>query len=153
MPDFLAGQTLTALHFPPTVSDTQNDQFQFDSTTFGIDADTGTYLDCAVVFMAGITGRVIVHYGADLDNSLTTASTNLAPVVREGGTIGAGASVVAADLANAIRNVGAEDRRYDSHLLVEGLTPGALYNVRLEHRVSAGTGVIQHRTVTVAPAT
>jgi hypothetical protein len=36
---------------------------------------------------------------------------------------------------------------------VNGLTPGASYNVRLLHRVSANTGTIALRELIVEPAT
>jgi hypothetical protein len=152
MPDFLAGQTLTALHFTPTVEDTQDDLFTFDSTTFGVDNDSGIYNDCGVVFIAPFTGRVKIEYVADLDGNGVVA-TQCGPHVREGSTLGSGADVLPASQANSVRNVGTDNRRYGASKLVEGLTPGASYNVRLEHRVSGGIGTIQFRHVIVAPAT
>lgn len=153
MPDFLAGQRLTALHFPPTVGDTQDGNFTCDSTVFGIDADSGTYLDCGTAFLGPFTGRVLIHYAADLDNDTGAASTNVAPVVREGGTVGSGATVLAASLSTSVRNVGTTDNRFGATYLLEGLTPGDTYNVRLEHRVSGGTGTIEFRSVSVEPGT
>lgn len=153
MADFLAGQRLTALHFTPTQEDVQVDSFTFDSGTFGVDADSGTYNDCAVSFMAPFTGRVNISYAGDLDNSSAAASTNIAPVVRTGGTIGSGSTILAATLDNCIRNVGTDNRRFGAELLLSGLTPGDLYNCRLEHRVSGGTGTIQQRQLIVSPAT
>lgn len=153
MPDFLAGQTLTPLHFTRTESDTQNGSFTFNSTTFGVDADSGTYVDCGTTFVVPTTGRVKIDYAGELDNDTGSASTNVAPVVRTGGTVGSGTEIVAADLANAIRNIGTDSRRYGAHILVEGLVAGDTYNVRLEHRVSGGIATVQFRNVTVVPAT
>lgn len=153
MPDFLAGQTLTPLHFTPTVEDVQADLFSFDATVFGVDADSGTYNDCAVVFMAPFTGRVKIDLAADLDNSISTASTNVAPVVRTGSVIGSGSTVLAALADNQVRNVGTDNRRYGTSVLLSGLTPGDLYNCRLEHRVSGNTGTVQQRQLIVSPAT
>lgn len=147
----LAGHKLTTLDFLPTVEDTQTGSFSFDSTTFGVDADSGTYVDCGVAFTAPTSGAVKIDYSADLDNALSTASTNLAPVVRTGSTVGSGATILAASLDTCIRNVGTDDRRYGASLLLEGLTPGSSYNVRLEHRVSGNTGTIQQRNVVVMP--
>lgn len=153
MPDFLAGQRLTALHFTPTVSDDQDGNFTFNSTVFGIDADGGTYLDCGVAFVAPFTGRVMIDYAADMDNDTAIASTNVSPVVREGATVGSGSTVLAANLSTSVRNTGTDDRRFGAALMLDGLTPGDTYNVRLEHRVSGGVGTIEFRRVSVAPAT
>jgi hypothetical protein len=147
----LAGHKLNTLDFLPTVEDTQVGSFSFDATTFGVDADSGTYVDCGVAFTGPNSGAVKIDYSADLDNSLSTASTNLAPVVRTGSTVGSGSTVLAASLDICIRNVGTDDRRYGASLLLEGLTPGSAYNVRLEHRVSGNTGTIQQRNVVVTP--
>lgn len=153
MTDFLAGQTLTALHFPPTVSNTQNGLFTFNLTTFGIDADTGSYVDCGVAFVACATGRAVIHYAGDLDNDGASGATEVAPFVRTGSTVGSGTTVVAASSDDAIRNIGTSNVRYGAHRFVSGLTPGSSYNVRLEHRVSGGIGTIQRRIVTVEPCT
>lgn len=156
MPDFLAGQRLTALHFPPTVEDTQNDSFTFDATTFGVDADSGTYNDCGVAFVAPITGRVQLFYAARMGNNTDGNSTHLTPVVREGAVVGSGSTVLAASVNNMIDIQAANNSgngRCGSSMLLDSLTPGDSYNVRLEHAVTAGTGTILSRTVVVRPAT
>lgn len=147
----LAGHKLNTLDFLPTVEDTQTGLFSFDATTFGVDADSGSYVDCGAAFTAPNSGAVMISYAADLDNSLASASTNLAPVVRTGAVVGSGSTILAASLDTCIRNVGTDDRRYGATLLVEGLTAGSAYNVRLEHRVSGSTGTIQQRNVVVTP--
>jgi hypothetical protein len=137
---------------PPTVADTQELSYTCTNSTFDVTASS-TYEDCGVAFVACETGQASIEFAADLDNSSTAASTDVAPVVREGPVIGAGAQVQGADLSTGIRNVGDENRRFGSYLLVSGLTPWRTYNVRLEHRVSASTGTIKYRHLVVAPET
>ena len=151
MPDLLAGTTVNALDTPPSVADRQTGLFTFDSTTFGTDNDSGTYIDCAVVFTACTTGRAMVEYHASLDNNTSTASTNVAPYVRTGAVVGSGTDVEVPTLELAVRNIGTDERSYGSHLMLSGLTPGNSYNVRLEHRVSGGIGTVQYRRVAVFP--
>ena len=151
MDDLLAGTTVNALDTPVAISDRQVGQFTFNSTTFGTDNDSGTYVDCAVVFTACTTGRAMVTYHASLDNDTGSASTNVAPYVRTGSSVGAGSDVEVASLELAVRNIGTDERSYGSHLMLTGLTAGSSYNVRLEHRVSGGIGTVQFRRVAVFP--
>jgi hypothetical protein len=154
MPDLLPGSIVEANDTPPTVGDVEPDAFTFTGTTFGVTTTGGTYNDCAAVFTAPTTGRVVIHYCAQMTNS-ATASTVVSPVVRAGGVIGSGAVVVAASDDEGLTTQNNVERRSGAHLLVSGLTPGATYNVRLEHRVSSGatTGTVRRRSVTVCPAT
>jgi hypothetical protein len=145
-----AGHRFSTLDFLPVVTDTQDDLFTYDSGTFGVDADSGTYVTCGVAFTAPRSGMVKIDFAASLDHS-TTASTEVCPVVRTGSVVGSGSTVVAASSAIAIRNVGTDDRRFGSHIVVEGLTPGDPYNVQLEHRTSGASGSVQRRIVTVTP--
>lgn len=151
MPDLTAGSTVKALDTPPAAGNTQADLFGTNSTTFGVQVAIGTYADCAVVFTAPTSGRVMIHFASNLDNDTGSASTQVAPVVRTGGTIGSGSVILAGSLNESIRNVGTDDRRYGASRLLEGLTPGSVYNVRLEHRVSGGNGTIQYRHLAVVP--
>lgn len=146
-----AGHRLTTLDFLPVETDTQDGLFTYDSGTFGVDADSGTYVTCGVAFLAPTSGKVKIDFAASLDHSGGTSSTEVCPVVRTGSTVGSGSTVVAASSANAVRNEGTSDRRYDSHIVVEGLTPGDAYNVRLEHRTSGADATVQRRIVTVTP--
>jgi hypothetical protein len=153
MPDLLAGTTVEALDTPVTVADTQDDLFTFDATTFGEDHDTGTYIQCAVVFVAPTTGRELLLYEGELDNGTATASTNIAPHVRDGATPGSGTDVLVPSLNIAARNIGTDARRYSAFFLLEGLTAGNSYNVVLEHRVSGNVGTIQYRHLVAMPTT
>lgn len=149
-----AGHTLNELDFLPTLSDDQPDAFSFDATTYGVDADSGTYVTCGLAFRAPNSGTVIMHYTARMSNNVDGNVCLMTPVVRTGSVVGSGSSVLAANDENAVRiqsaNAGGQSRS-GSHVLVEGLTPGDQYNVRLEHRVGANTGTIAHRRVTVVP--
>lgn len=146
-----AGHKLGTLDFQSAETDIQDDSFSFDSTTFGVDADSGTYVTCGLAFVGPASGTVLILYVANLDNGTALAATNVAPVVRDGSVVGSGSTILAASLNTSIRNVGTEDRRFGAHYLLEGLTAGTAYNVRLEHRVSGNTGTIQYREVTVVP--
>ena len=154
MPDLLAGSTVNALDTPPTVADFETDLFTFTATTYGVTSTSGTYNDCGVAFVAPTTGRVCLDYACGIRNS-TTATTAMAPVVREGGSVGSGTTFLAASDDNGVVILpGTFESCFGGRrLLVTGLTVGATYNVRLEHRVSAGTGTLNRRSVTVSPAT
>lgn len=152
MSDFLAGQTLTPLHFPPTVQDDQIDSYTFTITTLGVATTGGTYNTCGVAFVAPTTGRVEVFTTALLVNSGAN-TTAIAPVVREGAVVGSGTTFDAGDVTKEFATTTAAGGRGEVSHLVEGLTPGADYNVRLEHRVGAGTGTASRRRVRVRPAT
>lgn len=153
MSDLLSGSPVTPLDTPPTVGNTQAGQYTFTITAFGVATTGGTYADCGVAFLAPTTGRVIIHLAAHALNS-TTAGTQVAPVVRTGGTVGTGSVVLAASVDNMVQVQGTSGHRFGSHVLVSGLTAGDTYNVRLEHQVSAAsTGTVLRRSVTVTPAT
>jgi len=154
VPDLLPGSTVRSLDTPPTVSDSQPDSYTFTNNTFGVATTGGTYADCGVAFVAPTTGRVIVDYAARITGSDGAAVTSLAFVVRTGATVGSGTDVHPADANEALQIVGTDQARFGASTLIEGLTPGASYNVRLEHVVSAGdTGTALRRSVIVAPAT
>jgi hypothetical protein len=149
MPDLLAGTIVNALDTPPTVENVQTGNFSFNLTTFGIDADSGTYVDCGVAFTAPTTGRVVVHMKGTLFNDTAAQNTVLSMVIRAGSTVGAGAVFQAASDDQALVNSGTNPIAIGQSELVTGLTPGDVYNVRLEHRVGANIGTILRRWVAV----
>lgn len=155
MPDIAAGHKLTTLDFLPAVPDTEDGSYEVTATTFGVAVSTGTYVDCGAPFIGPYSGRVEITVSARCGNSGAAAATEVAPVVRTGGTVGSGSTVVAAASASAVRHATgaaiAAGIRASISLLVEGLTPGDTYNVRLEHRVSGTTGTIANRHVVVVP--
>lgn len=152
MPDLLAGTIINALDTPPVVSNTQTGTFTFNATAYGIDADTGTYVDCGVAFTAPTTGRVMVWFRSQLLNNTGGQSTFTSFVVREGSTVGAGASFLAAADSRALEHAGTDTPQQGTSEFVSGLTPGTVYNVRMEHRVTGGIGTLLNRQISVAPA-
>lgn len=140
MPDLLAGTIVKALDTPPTVFDDQSASFDFTSTTYTTASTAGSYVDCAVVFTAPTTGRVKISTSARLINTTATGGALVAPETRTGGTVGSGTVVdAAADDASTAHYGTTFSRGGASHIL-SGLTPGSVYNTRLLHRASAGTG-------------
>lgn len=151
MPDLLAGTIISAADYPPEVSDAEAGFYTFTITSFGITAASGTYVDCGVAFTAPTTGRVTIEFGAQVTNSGANA-TIVSPVVRAGSTVGSGASVFAAADDWAVTFSGTDTVHAQMSRPISGLTPGDAYNVRLEHRVAAGTGSAQYRHVKVESA-
>jgi hypothetical protein len=149
-----AGHELNELDFLPTVSDDQPDAFTFNSTVYGIDVDSGTYVDCGVAFRAPNSGAVLILYSGRCANNTDGNVCLIAPVVRDGAVVGSGSTVLAASDDNSVRgqsaNAGGASRG-GSHVVVDGLAAGSQYNVRLEHRVGANIGTIAARRVTVMP--
>src|SRR5690606_38519382 len=137
---------------PPAASDAQLDSFSFTHTTYGTGSTSGTYTDCGVAFMAPTTGRVLVILSAQIVNGVG-ATTRMAPVVREGPVIGSGPEIVPANDVNSIANQGTNAPILAAQVtLIGNLSPGETYNVRLEHRVSGGTGTLRNRRVVVIPS-
>lgn len=152
MPDLLAGSTVRALDTPPAASDSQTDGFSFTHTTYGVGSTSGTYVDCGTAFMAPTTGRVLLILSGEIFNS-ALSTTRMAPVVREGPVIGSGPEIVPAVDVNSIANQGDNSFILAGQVtLIENLSPGEVYNVRLEHRVSGGTGTLRNRRVVVIPS-
>lgn len=152
MPDLLAGTTITALDTPPTVSDTETAAYTATNTSYGTGSTGGSYVDCGTAFTACTTGRAKIDWGGQIDQSGADFAA-LSPVVRTGSTVGAGASILAADDARAVIMSNTDVMQMGKMYLLTGLTPGDSYNVRLEHRVGSGTGTFERRHVIVSPAT
>src|SRR5215510_3899189 len=102
MPDLLAGTIVNALDTPSAVDNAQSGQFTFNATTYGIDNDSGTYVDCGVAFTAPTTGRVLIFINADGFNDTAAQFTAMSFVVRTGSTVGSGSVFQAADDAKAL---------------------------------------------------
>lgn len=107
---------------------------------------------CGVAFTCPPNGRVDIQHGARLSNNGAGNSTMVTPVIRTGGTVGSGTVVFGAGDDNAVIATGPANNnmRMGVALLVT-LTPGDLYNVCLEHHVTATTGTIKDRYVNVLP--
>lgn len=149
MPDLLAGSIIYALDTPPTVK-------ARDDTSIGSITGTGFVAGSPVVgvaFVACTTGRALVKWKAQVDN--TTTDTLVGYRIGTGSTIGAGTQIVAPDDAMSISMTGSSQVQNSMEDLVEGLTPGSTYNVQLMHRITSGggSGAVSRRSVIVAPAT
>jgi hypothetical protein len=156
MSDLSAGTTVRAGDTPPSVSNAQSGSYTATITTFGIATASGTYADCGVAFVAPTTGRVLVTWSGQVANSTATSACELSPYIREGTTVGSGTAFLASVIDNKIRLVSSSNNSIQHAgmtMLVEGLTPGDDYNVRLDHRVSGNTGTFIYRKVTVIPCT
>lgn len=134
------------------VTSRQNGQFTVTATTYGITTTGGTYVDCGTAFVVPWSGQVTLSWAAGTASS-GAFDVFVSPVVRTGGTVGSGSAVAAADDNTSVRGSGTGATRTGADHLLSGLTAGLTYNVRLEHRVGAGTGTISSRSVIVTPTT
>jgi hypothetical protein len=154
MPDLLPGTTVKALDTPATVSSAQSAAVSTTSTAY-----TTTGADCAVVFVAPTTGRVMIHLSARMQVTPGTATSGalIAPQTRTGGVVGSGTLVEdAADQSAASHYGGTAFERQGIWHLLTGLTPGSTYNTRLLMKSSVGgtdTANFAHRELIVSPAT
>jgi hypothetical protein len=143
-----AGDDLTTLDIQQPLTDVEAGSIDFTITSFGVAVTAGTYADCGVAFVAGTEGVAVILFAATLDNSGSTF-TSVAPALRNGAAIGSGTTVLPASDDEAIAQSGTDARRFGGHTTVTGLTPGAAYNARLEHKTSGGTGTMLRRRITV----
>ena len=150
MPDLPAGSIVKALDTPPTVADTQSATVTTTSTAY---TTSGT--DCAVVWVAPTTGRVLIHTAARMVNSSTTSGSLIAPETRTGAVIGSGTVVQAPVDALGTSHYGNTFARSGTVTLLSGLTPGATYHTRLLMRTSVGTDTASFasRELIIVPAT
>lgn len=140
---------------PATVQATHDDLYSATNKSYGTTSTTGDYADCAVMFTAPSTGRVLIHWSGGVRNldADGSACAYLSPEVRTGGTIGSGTVVLAATDSRTVRtNLGGIHtvRAGATHMLA-GLIGGATYNARILHRVTSSTGVFFYRALIVAP--
>ncbi|MEV6105694.1 hypothetical protein AB0M28_13400 [Streptomyces sp. NPDC051940] len=153
MPDLLAGSRVRALDTPPTVWDVELSSYTTTSTSFGQTTSGGTYAVCGAVFTAPTTGRVEIKVTAQVSNS-STLGTSVAAETRLGAVIGSGTVVEAVADGTGLIHYGTDGSRKTISHVLSGLTPGAVYNVILLHKVSgASTGTILRRELIVAPLT
>lgn len=130
----------------------------FDSSLVTTTSGTFTTVGGTVVgtsFIVPASGKVQLTWGAEISNSAGSFSL-LSPQIAEGGTVGSGTVIVAADDNYTARaDTTVRVRSTNMRLLTvadgSGFTPGKLVNVALYHRVGGGTGSFERRTVTVVP--
>jgi hypothetical protein len=140
--DDILGVGVTSVSNVDTVSRT---------TTSGVFTTTLTPANiCGVAFRAPTSGKVLILWVSELTNTGANF-TLVSPEIREGVTVGSGTIVLAASTDRTIRNDSTTNHRYGASYLHSGLTPGADYNVALNHQVAAGTGAFVRREVQVIP--
>lgn len=102
-----------------------------------------------VSFIAPPSGKVMIHWTTALSNSVGGNLAQCSPSVRTGAVVGSGS--LYSPSGDTYLSSGANIRPGTS-ALVTGLTPGAVYNAALEHRVTAtGTGSFSDREIIVVP--
>ena len=147
---------------PQTVEDVQTGTYSFSATgNFGGSelVTSGTYAECAVVFTAPSSGRVEIHWAAEMAKSGTGPSSGrISPEVREGAVIGTGPVVLPASINRSLSVLAEEsdspNMSRSMFMMLPGLTPGQTYNARLLHRGSSGSDItVRIRRLLVRPAT
>lgn len=153
---FAAGQRLTAQllndTFGNTLSDTQNTLANVASVTY-TETFTVSNTPASLVFTAPLSGKILVHNSAYLDNSSVTARTYLSFIIRTGAVIGSGTVIFTGGDEQAIENLSSDDMTAGRTIRIPGLTPGASFNIRQRGRVTSGTGEFQNRHLIVEPVT
>lgn len=143
MPELLAGTTIMALDTPPTIEASDSTNISSVSSTSYI---TGSP-QVSAQFLAPTYGRVLAVVSAGLQSD-GTASMFASFEVREYSA--SGAQIVAPDDDQAVRNQTVDIITGSNAVLVEGLTPGLLYFIRVLYRVSSGSaGFIAFRGIGV----
>lgn len=148
------GMDVTAerLNDTATVWNFQGDSYSLTTTTYGTAASAGTYVDCAVTFIAPASGRVKISLTARITNS-AVAGVLVSTETRAGSVVGSGTVVEAAADAWGVSSYSGTLGRVGSMHMLSGLTPGSTYNVRALHKVASGTGSVALRELIVEPAT
>jgi hypothetical protein len=150
MPDLTAGSRVLAVDTPPSVNSTVDPSFNLTNTSYATTSTGGTYSDCAVVFVAPTSGRVLVHLAARMSNTGASDGTMVCSETRTGSTIGSG-TVVDGVGDRGPSHYGTTLARTGAAHFISGLTAGATYNCRMLHKVTASAGTVALRELTVEP--
>jgi hypothetical protein len=150
MPDLLAGTTVYAADTPPALNSTVDPTFSLTNTSYATTSTGGSYSDCAAVFIAPTTGRVLVHMAARMNNTTATSGTMVCTETREGSVVGSG-NIVDAVGDRGPSNYGTEFARVGAAHFISGLNAGQTYNIRMLHKVTANGGNVALRELTVVP--
>lgn len=144
-----AGQRVTGLMFGEAKQDVQDTAGTTTSAAYVETLTGGTA--CSFTFVAPLSGKVLVVNTGQLDNS--GAQTSLMSfVIRNGSVVGSGTTFFAATDDDALRNIGTNESEYSHARMVEGLTPGATYNIRQAFRGSGGTtATFSRKRLVVSP--
>lgn len=98
------------------------------------------------------TGQIRVDWSSDVDNSLATGFSIIAPQVNLGAVIGGGAVFAAPTDDISVVAVGVDNLTTSSFYVYSGLTPGVDVNVFLNHRITTGTGTFARRKILASQA-
>jgi hypothetical protein len=131
---------------PASASDIENASDTSTSVTY----TTADMAVCGATFVAPQSGKVQVHVASRIDNS-GASSCFVSFEVREGTSIGSGIVFLAASDQRALEHFQANQIMGGATFLVTGLTAGNDYNVQIMHRVSAGTGTLENRSISIKP--
>lgn len=151
-----AGSQILAADSPAAVSDSEGTNITGITSTSWI-TDTPV---CGVAFQAPTSGRVLVTWDAHLEGTTADTQVRVSTRVRTGSTIDSGTTIAGPHVSRSVHNPqdssggGGQRIAAGSFRVVEGLTPGADYNVVTQHRVAgSGTpeGRVDGRTVAVIP--
>lgn len=130
------------------VSTFQNAAFTNNSTS----PTTSGATVCGTAFVAPPSGKVKLHFAADLQPG-SGNWTAVRPRVRNGSTVNTGTDFVVADEEHWLTGYGAGGGIASGRMMpVTGLTPGNSYNVVLEHWSSSASGAsVRRRRIDVEP--
>lgn len=131
------------------------------STGIGTTTNTTTFVlpstaDVGLSFIAPVSGRVRIDWSSEHSHSAANGWTIQSPYVRLGEDPGDGVDVLTPSFDYCTRcrsaTAGSGDKTISNFYLLEGLTPGADYNVQLYARLNtAGTGSFEFQTLMVEP--
>jgi hypothetical protein len=141
-----AGAKIRAADFTGMVSNIQAaDETGYAGTSYG----PGTNV-CGVTFVAPTSGRVEIKWYARAESNGAN-TTRISVAVRNGGVIGSGTAVLAANDGRAIEHVLGADNNDERAMVypLTGLTPGATYNAQIEMIVSSLSADIFDRALMV----
>lgn len=152
MADFKAGEQIVSEWWPESVTVTEStDQLNITSTSY-----TAGSPECGVTFVAPRTGRVGIALSAEMRNQDTGGNRVLVAPEVYLGTSSAGTLVLAPTVARGVSTTGdttaSEFMNHGNFSMLDGLTAGATYFVRVMHQVTGGTtNDIGERRLVVIP--
>lgn len=145
-------ETYTGVAWVPLYPSTVFAALVTSFTTVSVAYTTAGVALLGVTLVVPQTGQIRVDWSSDLDNSLATGFSIIAPQLNLGAVIGGGATVVAPTDDISIVAVGQDNLTSSSFYVYTGLTPGVDVNVFLNHRITTGTGTFARRKILASQA-
>lgn len=147
MAAFQAGQQLTAaaLNSKAPVGHAQTTVVGTATTTSTsyVDAVSGAGL-CTQAFVVPASGAIVVTISAAMDNSGGSYTYMTFRISGAAGTVNSLTD-------NAAIHFGTDDGTHEKTTTVTGLTPGSAGTITATHKVDAGTGTYDYRSITWTP--